>query len=79
MSFYGCFSILENISVENSEIQNNKEPVLQSCLRVTNEYSKLLQSDICSRLSKYFYFRADKLEAHLVILTLTLCVSLLEL
>lgn len=31
---------------------------------LTNEYSKLLQSDICSRLSKYFYFSADKLEAH---------------
>lgn len=44
-----------------------------------NKYSKcVLYSDICSRLSKYFYFIADKLEAHLIILTLTSCVSLSE-
>lgn len=52
--------------------------IWELCLK--NEYSKcVLQSDICSRLSKYFYLIADKSESLPDSLNIALCVSLLEL
>lgn len=81
-----CFNALKlaHIFVDGHEIQNNtkKNPktVMSSYLRsVTEELLPYVCNAHILRLSKCFYSIADKLDAHLVILTQTSCESLLEL